>query len=65
MLHRKKGQNPSTSLQNDIKMPEIMIAVMGETGAGKSHFIQQIIGGSDVGVRHSLHSGQYSEFKQH
>jgi predicted GTPase len=37
--------------------PEIIIAVMGETGAGKSRFINEAIGSDVAGVGHSLRSG--------
>lgn len=35
---------------------EIIIAVMGMTGSGKSHLIQQITGSSDIEVGHTLKS---------
>ena len=37
---------------------EIIIAVMGETGAGKSRFINKAIGSNVAGVADLLHSGK-------
>ncbi|KAL6714320.1 hypothetical protein ACLMJK_007743 [Lecanora helva] len=46
-------------------MQDVIIAVIGGAGAGKSHFIQQIIGVDDGGLGHSLHSGPWSGPSQH
>jgi ABC-type lipoprotein export system ATPase subunit len=44
--------------QNASVESEIIIAVMGQTGSGKSRFIKQITGSDEITVGHGLHSGQ-------
>jgi uridine kinase len=36
---------------------EVIIAVMGASGSGKSYFVQLATGDSNVGVGHTLKSG--------
>lgn len=38
---------------------DIIVAVMGVTGVGKSTFIKTVTGNEDVVVGHSLASGRY------
>jgi ABC-type hemin transport system ATPase subunit len=41
-----------------IQNPDIIIAVMGMTGAGKSTFIRRITGDQSIKVGHKLSSGK-------
>lgn len=43
-----------------VKRQEVLIAVMGVTGAGKSSFVKLITGNPNVRVGHSLHAGKAS-----
>jgi hypothetical protein len=38
---------------------EVVVAIMGLTGAGKSSFIQTVTGNRDVGIGHGLNSGTF------
>jgi ribosome biogenesis GTPase A len=38
---------------------EVVVAIMGLTGAGKSSFIQTVTGNRDVGIGHGLNSGMF------
>jgi ABC-type sugar transport system ATPase subunit len=44
--------------------PEVVIAVMGMTGAGKSSFIRRITGDQSIKVGDTLHSGKCITFKK-
>jgi predicted GTPase len=49
----------TAQIQTQTKSDEqdIIIALMGETGSGKSSFIQRVTGSDSVKIGHSLHSG--------
>ncbi len=53
------GQEPNATRPVDITMGngDVVIAVMGVTGAGKSSFVKKMTGRNDVYVGHSLSSG--------
>jgi ABC-type thiamine transport system ATPase subunit len=56
-----KTQPKGKSKQSPVEVynREIIIAVMGQTGAGKSRFIQKITGFDYVVTGNSLKSGKY------
>jgi ABC-type proline/glycine betaine transport system ATPase subunit len=45
-----------------IQNPDIVIAVMGMTGAGKSSFIRRITRDQSIRVGDTLHSGKHNHF---
>jgi ABC-type hemin transport system ATPase subunit len=47
-----------------IQNPNIVIAVMGMTGAGKSSFISRVTGDESVKVGNKLHSGKSNPFRK-
>ncbi|ETN44318.1 uncharacterized protein HMPREF1541_10498 [Cyphellophora europaea CBS 101466] len=50
---------PSQYSQGGGQSPAINIAVMGETGSGKSSFIKRVTGRRDVNVGHGINRGTY------
>ncbi|KIJ63775.1 hypothetical protein HYDPIDRAFT_112726 [Hydnomerulius pinastri MD-312] len=54
---RGKGQEPAVSVTlDDLATDDIIVAVMGPTGSGKSSFISKVTGIRDDGVGHTLKS---------
>jgi predicted GTPase len=45
--------------RNSKSRAEVVVAIMGLTGAGKSSFIQTVTGNRDVGIGHGLNSGTF------
>lgn len=41
-----------------VKRKEVVIAVMGATGVGKSSFVRLVTGNTDIPIGHSLKSGK-------
>lgn len=58
-LSRGRGKT-SIANQQEAKEEDIIVAVLGVTGAGKSSFIATLTGRSEVKVGHDLESGNTS-----
>jgi len=50
--------SPHSRIGSGSSSEDVVIAVMGVTGAGKSSFIAKVTGRSDIAVGHSLDSGK-------
>lgn len=61
MKMQSKGDTEASPAEADNR--EIIIAVMGQTGAGKSRFIQEVTGYENVITGNSLTSGKYLHCK--
>jgi putative ribosome biogenesis GTPase RsgA len=42
---------------------DVVVAVMGLTGVGKSSFVKNVTGREDIKVGHSLDSGTYTKLQ--
>jgi ABC-type hemin transport system ATPase subunit len=61
-LSRAGPRAPLKAVSNDERAPQnadIVIAVMGVTGAGKSTFIASVTGRKDIQIGHNLYSGKF------
>lgn len=65
-MHLRENHHPlqdSTTVRpenRNERRPQVVIAVMGVTGSGKSTFIRNTTGRNDIFVGHGLNSGKCS-----